>query len=112
MKAEESIKHTRDVVEAIKHDLVPGTIRDCSMPPLADMKTGKTIGYEVVMQVSTKYYYGEKTLKEWKKKLGADGWNFHVSRGQLYIRFFIHEKGKKEKTQKRTEVSTLKINKP
>ena len=92
MKAEESIKHTRDIVEAIKHDLVAGVIKDCSMPPLVNMKTGKTTGYGVVMQVSTKYDYGEKILKEWKKKLGADGWNIHVSRGQLYIRFFIHDK--------------------
>ncbi len=101
MKAEESIKHTRDVVEAIKHDLLPGVIKEYSMPPLVNMKSAKTTGYAVVMQVSTKYHYGERTLKEWKKKLGADGWNINVYRGQLFIRFFIHEKQKKASTLKK-----------
>lgn len=89
MKAEESKKSTRDIVEAIKHDTVPGVIKGYSILPLADM-IGKTTGYAVVMQVSTKYHYGEITLKEWKKKLGADYWNINVYRGQLFIRFFIH----------------------
>ena len=96
MKAEESIKHTRDVVEAIKHDVVPGLIKDYSTYPLANMKTGKTSGHAVEMHVSMNYYYGEKTFREWKKKLGADGWFIYVTRGQLFIRFFIHEKSKKE----------------
>lgn len=96
MKAEESIKHTRDIVESIMYDVLPGVIKDYSILPLVNMNTGKTSGHAVVMRVSMNYYYGEKTLKEWKKKLGADGWFIHITRRQLYIRFCIHEKSKKE----------------
>lgn len=92
MKKEEVIKSSRDAIESIKRDLIPGVIKECSIPPLASAKSGKLTGYAVVLQVSTKYHYAEKVLKGWKKKLGADGWNIHVYRGQLFIRFFIHNK--------------------
>lgn len=90
MTTEESIKHSRDAVEAIKQDLQDDVIKDYMMPPLVNMKTGKTTGYGVEIQVSTKYDYSEDVLKEWKEKLGADGWNVRVRNNQLFIRFFIH----------------------
>ena len=90
MTAEESIKHSHEVVEAIKQDLQDDVIKDYMMPPLVNMKTGKTTGHGVELQVSTKYDYSEDVLKDWKKRLGADGWNIRIRRNQLFIRFFIH----------------------
>ena len=90
MKAEESIKHSHEVVEAIKQDLQDDVIKDYMMPPLVNMKTGNTTGHGVELQVSTKYDYSEDVLKDWKEKLGADGWNIRIRRNQLFIRFFIH----------------------
>lgn len=90
MKAEESIKHSYEVVEAIKQELRDDVIKDYMMPPLVNMKTGKTTGHRVELQVSTKYDYSEDVLKDWKEKLGADGWNIRIRRNQLFICFFIH----------------------
>ena len=90
MKQEESIKHTNEAIEAIKKEVQKDVIKDYMLPPLVNMKTGKTTGHGVEMQVSTKYDYSEDVLKDWKEKLGADGWNIRVRRNQLFIRFFIH----------------------
>ena len=90
MKQEESIKHTNEAIEAIKKEVQKDVIKDYMLPPLVNMKTGKTTGHGVEMQVSTKYDYSEDVLKDWKEKLGADGWNFRVRRNQLFIRFFVH----------------------
>ena len=90
MKAEESIKHSHEVVEAIKQELQDDVIKDYMMQPLVNMKTGKTTGHGVELQVSTKYDYSEDVLKDWKERLGADGWNIRIRRNQLFIRFFIH----------------------
>ena len=90
MKQEESIKHTNEAIEAIKKEVQKDVIKDYMLPPLVNMKTGKTTGHGVEMQVSTKYDYSEDVLKDWKEKLGADGWNIRVRRNQLFIRFFVH----------------------
>ena len=90
MKEEESIKHTNEAIEAIKKEVQKDVIKDYMLPPLVNMKTGKTTGHGVEMQVSTKYDYSEDVLKDWKEKLGADGWNIRVRRNQLFIRFFVH----------------------
>ena len=90
MKQEESIKHTNEAIEAIKKEVQKDVIKNYMLPPLVNMKTGKTTGHGVEMQVSTKYDYSEDVLKDWKEKLGADGWNIRVRRNQLFIRFFIH----------------------
>ena len=90
MKQEESIKHTNEAIEAIKKEVQKDVIKDYMLPPLVNMKTGKTTGHGVEMQVSTKYDYSEDVLKDWKENLGADGWNIRVRRNQLFIRFFIH----------------------
>lgn len=90
MRQEESIKHTNEAIEAIKKEVQKDVIKDYMLPPLVNMKTGKTTGHGVEMQVSTKYDYSEDVLKDWKEKLGADGWNIRVRRNQLFIRFFIH----------------------
>ena len=90
MKEEESIKHTNEAIKAIKKEVQKDVIKDYMLPPLVNMKTGKTTGHGVEMQVSTKYDYSEDVLKDWKEKLGADGWNIRVRRNQLFIRFFVH----------------------
>lgn len=90
MKQEESVKHTNEAIEAIKKEVQKDVIKDYMLPPLVNMKTGKTTGHGVEMQVSTKYDYSEDVLKDWKEKLGADGWNIRVRRNQLFIRFFVH----------------------
>ena len=90
MKEEESIKHTNEAIKAIKKEVQKDVIKDYMLPPLVNMKTGKTTGHGVEMQVSTKYDYSEYLLKDWKEKMGADGWNIRVRRNQLFIRLFVH----------------------
>ena len=67
MKQEESIKHTNEAIEAIKKEVQKDVIKDYMLPPLVNMKTGKTTGHGVEMQVSTKYDYSEDVLIDWKE---------------------------------------------
>lgn len=92
MAEEEYYKRTNDALEEIKSELQDGVIKDIEIPPLVNMKTGKTTGHAVEMQVSTKYDYNETLLTEWKDKPKADAWNIRVRNNRLFLRFFIHYK--------------------
>jgi hypothetical protein len=42
-------EYAHEVIKAMKEDYADGVIKDFEMPPLVNMKTGKTIGFAVVL---------------------------------------------------------------
>ena len=88
MNEQKTTEHAAEVIRALQ-EYKEGVIKDYEMPPLVNMKTGKTIGFAVVMQVAGKYDYSDSLLNEWKEKFGADDYSISVKRSQLWVTFTI-----------------------
>ena len=85
----------KDVVAAIgviKAQFDVEVIRNYEIPPLVNMNTGENIGFEVKMQLSTRYDYDEELLTEWKRLLKADDWYISVKWNQLHVTFNVRYK--------------------
>lgn len=89
MNEQNTTEHAAEVIRALQEEYKEGVIKDYEMPPLVNMKTGKTIGFAVVMQVAGKYDYSDSLLNEWKEKFGADDYSISVKRSQLWVTFRI-----------------------
>lgn len=84
-------EYAHEVIKAMKEDYADGVIKDFEMPPLVNMKTGKTIGFAVVLQVGTKYDYTDALLKEWQERFLADEFSISVKRNQMWLTFKVRD---------------------
>lgn len=84
-------EYAYEVIKAMKEDYADGVIKDFEMPPLVNMKTGKTIGFAVVLQVGTKYDYTDALLKEWQERFLADEFSISVKRNQMWLTFKVRD---------------------
>lgn len=91
MNEQKTTEHAAEVIRALQEEYKEGVIKDYEMPPLVNMKTGKTIGFAVVMQVAGKYDYSDSLLNEWKEKFGADDYSISVKRSQLWVTFRVRD---------------------
>lgn len=89
MNENKTYEHAAEVIKAMQEEYAKGVIKDYEMPPLVNMKTGETIGFAVVLQVSAKYDYDEELLNDWKKRFEADEYQVSVKRNQLWLTFRI-----------------------
>ena len=89
MNENKTYEHAAEVIKAMQEEYVKGVIKDYEMPPLVNMKTGKTIGFAVVMQVAGKYDYDEGLLNSWKERFEADEYQVSVKHNQLWLTFKI-----------------------
>lgn len=80
MNENKTYEHAAEVIKAMQEEYAKGVIKDYEMPPLVNMKTGETIGFAVVLQVSTKYDYDEDLLNDWKERFEADEYQVSVKR--------------------------------
>ena len=88
---EKTIENAVKAIESIKADYEVEVIKDYALPPLVNMKTGKTTGFGVEIQLSTKYDYNEHLLNNWKERLQADEWMLRVRRSQLWVTFKVRD---------------------
>lgn len=88
---EKTIENAVKAIESIKADYEVEVIKDYALPPLVNMKTGKTTGFGVEMQLNTKYDYDEHLLNDWKERLQADEWHLRVRRSQLWLTFKVRD---------------------
>lgn len=84
-----TIEHAASVVKEIKAEVNEGVIKDCEIPTLCNMETGKTTGFAVVLTLSTKYDYTNTILDEWKERLCAGEYLIIGSKNQLKVRFNV-----------------------
>lgn len=84
-----TIEHAASIVKEIKAEVNEGVIKDCMIPTLCNMETGKTTGFAVVLTLSTKYDYTSTILDGWKERLCADEYLITSSRNQLKVRFNV-----------------------
>ena len=84
-----TIEHAASVVKEIKAEVNEGVIKDCMIPTLCNMETGKTTGFAVVLTLSTKFDYTNTILDGWKERLCADDYMISVRRNQLKVRFNV-----------------------
>ena len=84
-----TIEHAASVVKEIKAEVNEGVIKDCMIPTLCNMETGKTTGFAVVLTLSTKYDYTNTILDGWKERLCAEDYLITCSRNQLKVRFNV-----------------------
>lgn len=88
---EKTIENVVKAIESIKADYEVEVIKDYALPPLVKMKTGKTVGFGVEMQLNTKNDYDEALLNDWKERLQADEWMLRVRRSQLWLTFKVRD---------------------
>ena len=84
-----TIEHAASVVKEIKAEVNEGVIKDCMIPTLCNMETGKTTGFAVVLTLSTKYDYTNTILDGWKERLCAEDYIITVRHNQLKVRFNV-----------------------
>ena len=89
MNENKTYEHASEVIKAMQEEYVKGVIKDYEMNSLVNMKTGETIGFAVVLQVSAKYDYRENLLNEWKERFEADEYQVSVKHNQLWLTFKI-----------------------
>ena len=87
--SKKTIEHAASVLKEIKAEVNEGVIKDCEIPTLCNMETGKTTGFAVVLTLSTKFDYANDILDGWMKRLEADDYMISVKRNQLRIRFNV-----------------------
>ena len=91
MIKEKTTEYVYEVIKAMKEEYADGVIKDFEMPPLVNMKTGKTIGFAVVLQVGTKYDYTDQLLREWQDRFLADEFSISVKRNQMWLTFKVRD---------------------
>lgn len=89
MNENKTCEHAAEVIKTIQDECAKGVIKDYEMPPLVNIKTGKTIGFAVVLQVGGKYDYDEDLLNSWKERFEADEYQVSVKHNQLWLTFKI-----------------------
>lgn len=89
--AKKTTEYACEVIKAMKEEYADGVIKDFEMPPLVNMKTGKTVGFAVVLQVGTKYDYTDELLKEWQRRFDADEFSISVKRNQMWLTFKVRD---------------------
>ncbi len=90
MKQEEFLRASVEAIEVIKSQYEVEVIKDYEMPPIVNMKTGKTTGHAVVIRLNTKYDYDDNIIETWKGLLNADEWSIRATKNQLWLTFRIH----------------------
>lgn len=92
MKKEESIDKIYEAIVKIKEEANKGVIKDHTISPVVNWKTGEETGQAAVLTCGTKFEYTEDVLKHWKEQLGADEYRIKVNRSQLFITFIVYYK--------------------
>lgn len=89
MNEKKTVEYAASVIKAIQEECESDAIKDWLMPPLVDMKTGRTTGFAVKLQLGTKYTYTEDLIRLWKERLDADEYYIRVSNLQLWLTFNV-----------------------
>lgn len=84
-----TIEHAASVLKEIKAELNPDVIKYYEMPALCNMETARETGFAVILTLSTKFYYTNTVLDDWRKRLEADDYMISVKRNQLRVRFNV-----------------------
>ncbi|MDT3388897.1 MAG: hypothetical protein LIR46_14245 [Bacteroidota bacterium] len=84
------VSDARAVVETIKKQYSRvQIIKDCMIPPLVNIQTGKTTGFAVQIQLNTRYNSDEFMLMQWKEMLNAESWYITARRCKLHVIFKV-----------------------
>lgn len=86
------VSEARAVIETIKKQYMVEVIKDCMIPPLVNIQTGKTTGFAVQLELNTRYNYDEFMLMQWKKMLNAEHWYITARRCKLHVIFKVRYK--------------------
>lgn len=79
-------------IEDIRRQVGADTIKYFELPPIVNVKTGRYIGFAVMLQLSCRYRYTEEILNEWKNKLKADDWYISVNCNRLFVTYKVRFK--------------------
>ena len=82
---EQAAKALKEIIE----ELNEGVIKDCKMPTLCNMGTGKETGFAVILTLSTKYDYTSAILDDWCERLEASDYMISVRLNQLKVKFNV-----------------------
>ena len=92
MKKEELIHKIYEAIVKMKEETNKGVIKEHTINPLVNWKTGEETGQAAVLVCGTKFEYTEAILNNWKEQLGADEYRIKVNRSQLLITFIVYYK--------------------
>lgn len=92
MTKEELIDKIYEAIVNIKEETNKGVIKEHTINPVVNWKTGEETGQAAVLTCGTKFEYTEDVLKHWKEQLGADEYRIKVNRTQLFITFIVSYK--------------------
>lgn len=86
---EKTQQQAAEVVRSLQGIYAEGVIKSWEIPPLVNIKTGKDIGFAVIIYLASKYEYTNDLLNDWKEKLSADEYTISAKRNQLQVKFTI-----------------------
>lgn len=89
MNKEDLIHKIYEAIVKMKEETNKGVIKEHTINPLVNWKTGKETGQAAVLTCGTKFEYTEAVLNHWKEQLGADEYRIKVNRSQLFITFIV-----------------------
>lgn len=90
-----TIEHANKVICALQKECSDGVIKDVEMSSLVNIHTQEDTGFCVIIQLTNKYEYTDDMLKEWKRRLHADGYGVTAKYNQLAVKFYVHFDKKK-----------------
>lgn len=79
-------------IEEIQLETGGNVIKYYEIPPLVNTKTGKNIGFAVILMLSGRYQYTENTLNVWKNKLKANEYSVTVCNNRLCVTYKVRYK--------------------
>lgn len=82
-------EEAQEIVKSLQGIYAKGVIKDCEIPPLVNIETGKDTGFAVIIHLAPKYEYTNDLLNEWKEKLSADEYTITVKKNQLQVKFIV-----------------------
>lgn len=103
MANKKTTEHAAEVIKAIKAEYGEDIIKDFMMPSLCNVKTGKDVGFAVMLTMKSKSAYADNLLNDWKQKFGADSYQIRVAYNRLEITYKVRFDEKKKQPKKQSE---------
>lgn len=96
MSNKEFIDYIYESIVKIMEETNKGVIKEYTINPVVNWKTGEEVGQAAVLTCGSKYEFTEDVLKHWKEILCADEYRIMVNNSRLFITFMVSYKNEEK----------------